>query len=165
MSVYPKIDVPHPLPWYLLTHGEVQMGSSTAPLRALVARRDQLALQQLPDWSRIESALDRLNATFPTVSPTPDDFCAFWVAMIAALVTPAALNGDALTDLWLGAAKDGVVPSELPSSTGRILLSAVSRPRPLIWRDEHVPRDAWWSCSTLRRCNSGSKPARTTSRG
>jgi hypothetical protein len=43
------------------------------------------------------------------------DLCAFWGAMIAALVTPAALNGDALTDLWLGAAKDGVVPTELPS--------------------------------------------------
>lgn len=122
---YPTIDVHHPLPWYVFKHGEVQMGSSTTPLRALVACRDQSALQHLQDWNRIESALDRLNTTFPTVSATPADLCAFWGAMIAALVTPTALNGDALTDLWLGAAKDGVVPTELPSSTGRVLLSAV----------------------------------------
>lgn len=124
MSVYPRIDVPHPLPWYVLNHGEVQLDSSTAPLKALVARRNQPALRDLPDWSRIESALGCLNAAFPEVSPTQDDLRAFWVAMIDALVTPHTLDDDALTDLWLGAAKDGVVPTELPSPTGRVPLSA-----------------------------------------
>ncbi len=125
MSVYPKIDVPNPLPWFVLNHGEVQMGSSIAPLSALVARRTQSALRHLPDWTRIESTLGRLNTSFPTVSPTQEDLRAFWVAMIDVLATPHALDGDALTDLWLGAAKDGVVPTELPSPTGRVPLSAV----------------------------------------
>lgn len=124
MSVYPKIDVPHPLPWYVLNHGEVQLGSSTAPLKALVARRNQPALRDLRDWSRIESALGRLNTAFPTVSVTRNELRAFWVALIDALVTPRALEGDALTDLWLGAAKDGVVPTDLPSPMGRVPLSA-----------------------------------------
>ena len=124
ISVYPRIDVPHPLPWYVYSHGEVQMISSTAPLRALLARRNQIALRFLPDWTRIESALSRLNTVFPVVSVTQDDLRAFWVSMIDALVTPHALDGDALTDLWLGAAKDGVVPIELPSPTGRVPLSA-----------------------------------------
>ena len=124
MLVYPKIDVPHPLSWYLLKHGEVQLGFSTVPLRALVARCNQPVLRDLPDWPRVESALDRLNTAFPTVLVTPDDLRTFWVAMIAALVTPAALDGDALTGLWLGATNDGVIPNKLPSRTGCVQLCA-----------------------------------------
>lgn len=124
-SAYAKIDVPHPLPWYVLEHGEVQLGSSTAPLKALVARRNQTVLRDLPHWTGIESALGRLDTAFPEVSVTQDDLRAFWFALIDTLVTPDALEGDALTDLWLGAAKDGVVPTELPSPAGRVPLSAV----------------------------------------
>lgn len=124
MSAYPKIDVPHPLPWYLLNHGEAQLGSSTVPLKALVERRNQPALRDLPDWSRIESALGRLDTPFPTVSATQANLRTFWAAMIDVLVAPHVLDGDALTDLWLGASNDGVVPTELPSPTGRVPLSA-----------------------------------------
>jgi superfamily II DNA or RNA helicase len=124
MSVYPRIDVPHPLPWYVLNHGAVQMGSSTAPLKALVARRNQTVLRQLPDWSRIDSVLGGLNSAFPTVPVTQNELRAFWVALIDALVSPDALDGDALTDLWLGAAEDGVVPTELPSPPGCVPVSA-----------------------------------------
>lgn len=123
MAVYPKIDVPHPLPWFVLNHGEVQLGPSTASLKALVARRNESALRSLPDWTLIEAVLGRLDTAFPSVSVTPDDLRTFWVATIDALVTPPSLEGDALTDLWLGAAKDGVVPTELPSPTGRTPLS------------------------------------------
>jgi superfamily II DNA or RNA helicase len=100
------------------------MGSSTASVKALVARRNQTVLRHLPDWSLIDSALGRLNTAFPTVSVAQSDLRAFWIALIDALVTPQALGGDALTDLWLGAAQDGVVPTELPSPTGRLPLSA-----------------------------------------
>jgi superfamily II DNA or RNA helicase len=124
MSVYPRIDVPHPLPWYVLNHGAVQIGTATAPLRAVFLRRDASALQHLPDWQRIDSALGLLNTAFPTVLVTQADLRAFWAALIDALVTPQGLDGDALTDLWLGAAKDGVIPTELPSPTGRVPLSA-----------------------------------------
>ena len=124
MSVYPSIHVPHPLPWYVLDRGAVQLGSSTAPLKALVARRNQTVLRQLPDWSRIDSALGWLDTAFPTVPVTQDELREFWVALIDALVSPDALDGDALTDLWIGAAKDGVVPTGLPSPTGSVPLSA-----------------------------------------
>jgi superfamily II DNA or RNA helicase len=124
MSVYPRIDVPHPLPWYVLNHGAVQIGTATAPLRAAFLRRDASALQHLPDWQRIDSALGLLNTAFPTVSVTQGDLRSFWAALIDALVTPQGLDGDALTDLWLGAAQDGVIPAELPSPTGRVPLSA-----------------------------------------
>lgn len=124
MSVYPSIDVPHPLPWYVLEHGAVQVGSLTAPLKALLARSDQTVLRQLPNWGRINSALSRLATAFPTVPVTKSELRAFWVALIDALISPDALNGDAQTDLWLGAAADDVVPSELPSPTGCVPLSA-----------------------------------------
>jgi superfamily II DNA or RNA helicase len=124
-SSYPRIDMPHPLPWYLLNHGEVQLGSSTVPLKAFVARRNLPALRDLPDWSRIESALVQLDTAFPTVSVTQANLRTFWVAMFDTLMTPHVLDGEALTDLWVGAAKDGVVPTELPSPAGRVPLSAV----------------------------------------
>ena len=123
MSVYAEIEVPHPLPWYVLNHGEVQIGASTAPIKALLERRNQPALRYLPVWTRIESTLSQLNAAFPAVSVTQDDLRTFWNAMIGALVNPHALDGDTLTDIWLGAAKDGVVPTELPTPTARIPLN------------------------------------------
>lgn len=123
--VYPRSSIPHPLSWYVLSHGEVELGSSTVPLRALVARRNHKVLRQLPDWSHLESAIGQLDIKTHMVSVTQADLDAFWSAMIDAVVTARKLNGDELTDLWNGAANDGIVPTELPSSSGRIPLSAV----------------------------------------
>jgi superfamily II DNA or RNA helicase len=126
MTVYPKINVLHPLPWFLLSHGEMPMGSeATAPLRALVARRNETALRGLPDWEHIAAGLERLESAFPTVSAGSDDLFALWNAAFGALVTADALQGDSLTDLWLSAAKDNIVPPELPSSAGHVPLAEV----------------------------------------
>jgi superfamily II DNA or RNA helicase len=123
--VYRKSFVPHPLCWYVLNHGEVQLGSSTVPLRALVARRNHKALRHLPNWSHIESAIRQLDIETHMVSVTQSDLDSFWSAMIDAVVTAHKLNGDELTNLWNGAANDDIVPTELPSSSGRVPLSAV----------------------------------------
>lgn len=123
-SVYPRISVHHPLPWFLLSHGEVPIGKCTAPLRAVLARSDNPVLPKLPCWSRVESALGRLSAGSSNVPASGDDLCDLWAALIDALVSPEALCEDELTDLWLGAAKDGVVPTELPLKTGCVPLSA-----------------------------------------
>lgn len=126
MASYPEIEAPHPLPWFVLSVGEALIGNSTtAPLRALVARRDELALRKLENWGRIEPALDRFGTVFPTATVTQDDLRAFWSAMFNALISPQALASDSLTDLWLGAGKDGIVPPELPASTGSVPLSTV----------------------------------------
>ena len=124
MSAYPKIDVSHPLPWYVLNHGAVQIGAFIAALKAAFQRRDQPILQHLPEWDRTAVKLDLLNGDFPTVTVTQADLRSFWDALIETLVSADSLDGDTLTDLWLGAAKDGVVPKELPSPTGRVPLSA-----------------------------------------
>jgi len=125
MSVYPKIDVPHPLPWYLLNHGVVQIGSATARLATAMERRSEPALDKLPAWRGFASALDRISAAFPAIAASPADLKDFWCALIRALVTEDALANDTLTDLWIGAAKDGVVPTELPWSAGSIPLRAL----------------------------------------
>jgi superfamily II DNA or RNA helicase len=126
-TYYPRIDVPHPLPWYLLEQGVVQLGSAYVPLRALIAQRTQTILRLLPEWSRIESALGPLNNALETVSVSEGDLHKFWEALIEALeglVSNDSLEGDTLAGLWLGAARDGFVPTELPSPTGRIPLCA-----------------------------------------
>ncbi len=124
MSVYPRIEVPHPLPWYVLNYGAAQMGAFAAPLKAAFLRRDQPILQHLPEWDRTAAKLHFLNGGFPSVTVTQSDLRAFWVALIEALVSADSLDGDGLTDLWLGAAKDGVIPAELLSPTGRVPLNA-----------------------------------------
>jgi hypothetical protein len=39
VASYPKIHVPHPLLWFMLKHGRVQVGSETVRLAAIFARR------------------------------------------------------------------------------------------------------------------------------
>ncbi|HMM71248.1 MAG TPA: DEAD/DEAH box helicase family protein [Rhodocyclaceae bacterium] len=124
MSVYPKIDVPHPLLWYVHDHGALQIGTLSAPLKAVFLRRDQPILKHLPEWECTAAKLHLLNVDFPEVTVTQSDLRTFWVAMFKAIITPHSLESDVLTDLWLGAAKDGVVPIELPSLTGHVPLSA-----------------------------------------
>jgi len=126
-TYYDEIDVPHPLHWYLLEQGVVQLGSAYVPLRALIAQSTQTILRLLPYWSRIESALGPLNNALATFSVRECDLHNFWTALIEALeglVSHDSLEGDTLADLWLGAARDGFVPTELPSPTGRIPLCA-----------------------------------------
>lgn len=121
---YPDIHVTHPLPWYLLSHGAVQLGSYTAPLKALVARRDQVNLRPLPQWRRIESALSYLDDAFPVATDDRVGYSEFWLALIEALASLESFDDSAMADLWSGAAKDSVVPSELRSLAGRVPLSA-----------------------------------------
>lgn len=123
---YPAIDVPHPLPWFLLSHGRVAMGaSSSAPLKALVARRHESSLRALPDRVRIESVFDRLASAFPAVALDRKDLRELWTAAFDALATVEAVAGGALADLWLGAGKDGVVPAQLLSPAGPVPLQQV----------------------------------------
>ena len=124
-DLYPTTCVAHPLPWLLLCHGEVQISASgTVPLKALVARRAERALPRVQIWSQVEPVLHLLEQHLDSVLVSSRDLRALWTAAIAELATPGSVDGDALTDLWLGAAKDGVVPTELPSPTGRVPLSA-----------------------------------------
>jgi len=120
---YPDISVAHPLSWYLLSFGKVKLGDSIVPLKAFFARRSHEVLRRLPNWGQIGSAIGRLNIQPLTVDVTPADLKAFWGAIIDALVTPELLDGDELTDLWLGAGNDRVIPTELPTSTGPVPLS------------------------------------------
>lgn len=122
---YPTIHVTHPLPWLLLSHGELQISvCANAPLRSIVARHKEPALHRLPIWSQVGLAIQPLEEHLPPMPVSPSDLRDLWNAAIAELATPESIGGDALTDLWLGAAKDGVVPTELPSPTGRLPLSA-----------------------------------------
>lgn len=125
MSVYPKIDVPHPLSWLVLRHGTVEIGNETVRLAAVVEKRNESALAKLSAWPDWRPALDRLQRAFPRVTPTADDIRAMWQTLIALLATPEAVANDALTDLWTAAATDGVVPESLRTSQGEISLAEV----------------------------------------
>lgn len=122
---YARMDVPHPLLWFVLEHGAVQIGSLTAPLKAAFLRRDEPILKRLPEWASIAPKLRLLNNAFPAPSVTQTDLRDFWIALIETLASTASVGGEAPGNLWSGAAKDGVIPSELPSPTGRVPLNAV----------------------------------------
>jgi superfamily II DNA or RNA helicase len=126
MSVYPKMYVPHPLPWFVLNHGALLIGSSgTACLAAVLRRRGVSALRRLPEWSAIETRLAPLEKAFPDAVPSLDDLNVLWRAVIAALANEEAVARGDLADLWSAAAQDGMIPSELPSSAGPVELKAV----------------------------------------
>jgi superfamily II DNA or RNA helicase len=148
---YPMTDVAHPLPWFLLRHGLVQVGSKTVRLAAIFARRHEPALAKLPGWSQhepalaklpgwsqhepalaklpgwsqLKGALDKLDDANPQVNVNQEEVQALWHALIGLLATPVALADDSLRELWASAAKDDVVPNALPGSAGEIPLSHV----------------------------------------
>lgn len=123
---YPRIDVSHPLAWFLLRHGEVVTSpASTAPLCALIARRNEQILAHMPDWTRIVMVFDRLEPVVPVVPVNSGHLAAMWHAAFDAFATVDALQGDSLDDLWLGAARDGVVPEALPSHAGHVSLDEI----------------------------------------
>ncbi|MCC5870279.1 MAG: DEAD/DEAH box helicase family protein [Gammaproteobacteria bacterium] len=125
MAVYPRMRVPHPLPWYLREHGVIEIGATVVRLAALVAKQDEPILVELPDWDRISPLREHREVVFPDVTVTKADVRCFWVALIEVLATAEALATDSLTALWSGAAKDDVVPIELPSDAGPIPIRSV----------------------------------------
>ena len=125
MNVYPRIEVPHPLPWLVLRHGTIEIGNEAIRLAAVVARRSQSALAQLPEWPDLCPALDRLQVAFPAVTPSIVEIQNLWHALILTLATPETVVNDTLTDLWSAAAKDAVVPESVPLSQGAVPLAEV----------------------------------------
>lgn len=122
---YATIQVPHPLPWFVLKHGTVQVGDETVRLAVIVARRQEPALAMIPDWQTLPPALEKLDAVDGAIPATSSDFQNLWLALIKLLATPSALADDSLRELWAGAAKDGVVPTSLRAEADEVPLSQV----------------------------------------
>lgn len=123
---YATIEVMRPLPWFLLSHGRVEVGSGiSVPLGALVARRGEPALRSWVAKIGDEAALASLSEAFPATYPRAEDLRKLWNAAIGALATEDALTNGTLTDLWQGAGQDGVVPAALHTKSGLVALDEV----------------------------------------
>lgn len=124
VASYPKIDVRHPIAWLLIRFGRVQVGSKTVALSAVWARRHEPALAALPGW-------DAVSAVFRVTEPAEippiiiDVIRDMWVTLVEVLPTPSSLADDSLNNLWVGAAKDGIVPASLRGESGTVPLSDV----------------------------------------
>jgi len=125
MSVYPKIDVPHPLLWLVLKHGELQIGDVTACLGAVVARRHEPVLARLLPSHSLSCAIDELERASDSYPTAETEVQSMWRTLIESLATPEAVADDSLEDLWASAAKDSVVPETLPGESGDVPLAQV----------------------------------------
>ncbi len=125
VATYPEIDVPHPLPWFILQRGTAQVGDGTVRLTALVGRCDEPAVARLPCIERLSLTHEKLQQAYPQVVPADADICAMWRTLMEAFATPSALAGGTLEDLWNGAAKDAVIPESLRAEAGTIPLAEV----------------------------------------
>ena len=125
VATYPTIPVPHPLPWFVLKHGMVQVGDGTVRLAAIVAKRQEPALTKIPDCQTLLPTLEKLDGVDGAAPATSSDFRSLWLALIKLLATLAALQDDSLRELWAGAAKDGVVPTLLRTEAEEVPLSQV----------------------------------------
>lgn len=153
MASYARIDVSHPLPWFLLKHGRVHISdlATTVRLDAIVARRHEPALTRMTGWERLQPAIERLTDAGALDASSDADIRAMWSALIKTFATPSALANDDLGELWTGAGRDGVVPDTLCVESGEIALSQVfvtgspdlarrarTTDRVVITLDEHV---------------------------
>lgn len=122
---YPEIDVSHPLLWLLLSYGTALVGEDTVRLSALFARHDKPGLAQVPNWERVHPAVAALADAIPKVYPASSDISDLWKALFNSRATAAAFLDDSLRDLWVGAAKDDVVPESLRTEAGPVPLAEV----------------------------------------
>jgi superfamily II DNA or RNA helicase len=124
-QAYPTVDVSHPLPWFLLRYGNVQVGDDAVTLLAVIDRCHEPALQMLENWSQLQVCLDKLRDPVPALSATQEQIQSLWRALIKAFAKSDASSGDSLRDLWAGAARDGIVPRSLRTACGNIALNEV----------------------------------------
>ena len=126
-KAYPKIDVLHPLSSFLLACGKVQLGTQhVVSLKSIFARRDEPTLAGLLSDPSVEPALALLQESdlFPLV-PDKVELTELWRSAFEACSTADAVARGELLDLWRAAAKDGVVPVELPGPDGAVRLNDV----------------------------------------
>lgn len=122
---YPKITVPHPLPWFLLKYGTIQIGEKVISLAAMQARRHELALANFPVWQEFSRIIEKWPDIDKVATSLKPDFRGMWQALIAVVASPTSLMDDSLGSLWMGAARDGVVPERLSSEWGDVPLCEV----------------------------------------
>jgi superfamily II DNA or RNA helicase len=126
MGVYPKIEVEHPLAWFLLRHGCLEIGGHVVRLSAVADCRDSPVWSELPGWSEaVRPVIERLGAANPAVPSTTAERRKLWLALIETLAKPESITTPSLSRLWSDAAADAVVPTALPGSSGPVLLADV----------------------------------------
>lgn len=126
MGVYPKIEVEHPLAWFLLRHGCLEIGGHVVRLSAVADRRDSPVWNKLPGWSdALRPVVERLGAALPAVPSTAPERMKMWLALIGTLAKPESIADPSLSRLWSDAAADAVVPAALPGISGPVLLADV----------------------------------------
>lgn len=122
---YPDIKVQHPLAWFVLHNGSVELGTQTVPLRVIVERRDLSFLKRLPDWLKIERALEYLCDPFPGVAVSSSQIRCFWERVFEALASQRQVAENEREEIWNAAARDGSVPSEVTFADGPISIREV----------------------------------------
>jgi superfamily II DNA or RNA helicase len=122
---YPKIMVAHPLPWFLLNFGTIQIGEKVISLAAMQSRSQEMALAQFSMWQEFSRIIEKWPNVDKVLNPLKPDFREMWQALFAVLASPAALMDDSLGSLWAGAARDGVIPEQFCSEWGDVPLSEI----------------------------------------
>lgn len=125
-SKYDRLQVSHPLKWLLLRYGVIVVNRYTVSLAALLSRRHSNALRCIPGWSdHLVRQVGYLADVVPAAEATADGIRTLWTAIIDSVATPSEAEAATRLGLWSDAARDGVVPSALPSRSGMLPMSEV----------------------------------------
>lgn len=126
MNSYAKIEVAHPLAWFLLTHGRVAIGSHVVRLGTIADRRSSPAMALLPSWNDwLCASVELLVADWAPAPPSDGEVRNLWLGVIEVLATPSSVPEPVMSAVWRDAALDGVVPPEIPGASGPVRLSDV----------------------------------------
>ncbi|WP_082673894.1 DEAD/DEAH box helicase [Thiohalocapsa sp. ML1] len=124
-DAYPPVEVEHPLRWLLTRFGVLAIGDATVSLSTIMARCDVPSLERLPALVSLLPTIRSLAGSPRPQPANPEALDAFWQALTDHLATPEAIAGNALADLWRGAAADQWVPEHLPGVSGKVALDDV----------------------------------------
>ena len=123
-STYAKIDVDHPLPWFILRYGSVEFDGEVVRLSTIVDRRASPVWAMVPGWTDGRgTVIEKLGTAVPPVASTLPERKRLWLSLYL-LLSQLENDGDlALSVLWRDAAADDFVPPVLPGDGGEVSLS------------------------------------------
>jgi superfamily II DNA or RNA helicase len=128
MYSYPGIEATHPIYWFLLQHGTLEVGEKFLSLRLLVARLDLPSVGKVLEGLSVKPALEHLKRQPNPITPepSPESLRKMWWALFShAERGNEILDEDDRTALWEEAAQDQVVPEQVKWGNHNVPLQEV----------------------------------------
>lgn len=122
---YKQIELPHPLLWYLLRYGTININDKIVHLGAIVKYINNPVFSKVVGWQAMQPRLEILSNAISFIDVPENHIQSMWQSLIEVLSKIDFLLDDSLQTLWSSAAQYNIVPQSFSSVKGEITLNEV----------------------------------------